>query len=102
MRRRRTGTDRRQGTPPRAPRRGASATAEQGPKPARADHSAAWTRQLRHAGWMRRVGELTEQPGDDERGLLAYVHSVVAHSLERTAHAEHHHRPLARVHVVTR
>ena len=49
---------------------------------------------------MRRVLELAEQPGDDERGVLADVDGHVAHPLERARHQHHVHRPLARVGVV--
>ena len=48
---------------------------------------------------MRGVRELAEQPGDDERDLLADVDRVVADPLERARHHHHVHRPLARVDV---
>ena len=50
---------------------------------------------------VRRVRELTEKTGHDERRLLADVDRVVADALDR-ARAHHHvHRPLARVRVVS-
>ena len=49
---------------------------------------------------VRGVLELAEQPRDDERGLLADVHRVVADPLDAAGHEHHVHRPLAPVGVV--
>ena len=46
---------------------------------------------------VRGVGELAEQPRDDERDLLADVDRVVADPLERARDEHHRHRPLAPV-----
>src|SRR4051812_39868682 len=46
---------------------------------------------------VRGVRELAEQPGHDERDLLADVHGVVADPLQRARDQHHRHRPLAPV-----
>ena len=49
---------------------------------------------------MRGVLELAEQAGDDEGGLLADVHGIVADPLDAARHQHHVHRPLALIGVV--
>src|SRR5258708_2611967 len=51
-------------------------------------------------GQVRRIRELAEQPGNDERGLLTDVDGVVADALQAARDERHDHRPLARVGVV--
>src|SRR5215207_2407949 len=49
---------------------------------------------------VRGVLELPEQTGDDEGGLLADVHGIVADSLDAARNEHHVHRPLAAVGIV--